>query len=190
MFILIVTCLLSAGAANDLPDDSALLLIDIQYFYFPGGRSELVSTGEAAVNAKTILEKFREDSRKVIHVKHQSAQEGEIHELVRPVSGEKVITKTEISCFNGTDLLKYLKEINVKKLVICGMMTHMCVEAAVRAAHDLGFECILIEDACATRDLEYNGKTIEAEYVHYSTLNTLNRRYAEVMDTETFLAKY
>jgi nicotinamidase-related amidase len=63
----------------------------------------------------------------------------------------------------------------------------MCVEAAVRAAHDLGFECILVEDACATRDVTYGDRTVKAADVHDSTLATLNRTYANVVDTKTFL---
>jgi nicotinamidase-related amidase len=52
--------------------------------------------------------------------------------------------------FRETPLLEYLKEREIQRLVIVGMMTHMCVEAAIRAADDLGFDTILIHDACAT----------------------------------------
>jgi len=91
---------------------------------------------------------------------------------------------------NGTDLLLYLRENGVERLVVCGMMTHMCVEAAVRAAHDLGFECVLVSDACATRDLKYGDETVSAGDVHTSTLGTIDRSYATVVDTQTFLEKY
>jgi len=69
------------------------------------------------------------------------------------------------------------------------MQTHMCVEAATRAAYDLGFKCILIEDACATRDLKFKEKIVKAEDVHFSTLSALNRTYAVVITTEEFLTK-
>jgi len=72
--------------------------------------------------------------------------------------------------------------------VICGMMTHMCVEAATRAGSDYGFECLVIGDACATRDLEFNGHKVSAEDVHISTLSTISGSYAKVMDVEEFLA--
>ncbi len=186
----ILAFVLFLNFTTDIPDDTALVLIDIQFFYFTGGRSELSEPEKASSKAKKILERFRTAGLEVVHISHESPTESDIHKDVAPVSGEKVITKTEISCFNGTDLLEYLKSKYVKNLVICGMMTHMCVEAAVRAAHDLGFNCILVEDACATRDLEYKGWKISAKDVHFSTLNTLNRRYAEVMDTESFLKKY
>jgi len=70
--------------------------------------------------------------------------------------------------------------------VLCGMQTHMCLEAATRAAADLGFECIVIGDACATKDLKFGDKVIKAEDVHYSTLATF-RPYAKVMDTAEYL---
>ena len=69
------------------------------------------------------------------------------------------------------------------------MMTHMCIEAATRAAHDLGFKCTVISDACATKALDFEGKTISAEDVHYATLRTLSGSYAKVETTETFLTQ-
>jgi len=83
----------------------------------------------------------------------------------------------------------YLKSRDIKTLVICGMQTHMCVEAATRAGSDLGFKCILIHDACATRDLKFNDKIIKAEDVHYSTLSAL-KNYASVVSADEFLATF
>lgn len=91
------------------------------------------------------------------------------------------------TALKDTDLLKYLRAHKVKQLVICGMMTHMCVEAATRAARDFGFDCILIGDACATRDLKYGDKIIKAVDVHLSTLSSLDGYYAKVMNTEDYL---
>jgi nicotinamidase-related amidase len=170
--------------------DTALLLIDIQDFYFPGGRSELVDPEEASLNARKLLLKFREKGVLVVHVRHNAEQEAEIHKNVRPVEGEKVVSKNHVNCFKDTDLLEYLRENKVKKLVICGMMTHMCVEAAVRAAHDYDFETTLIHDACATRALTFGGREVSCADVHLSTLSSLNRYYARVIDTETFLKAF
>ena len=165
---------------------SALLLIDIQNFYFKGGRSELVEPVKAAENAAKLLTEFRLKGLPVIHVRHNSEPGGEIHLLVEPLKGEKIISKNEVNCFVGTDLIDYLRTVNISSLVICGMQTHMCVEAAVRAATDLGFSCILISDACATRDLKYDDKLIKAEDVQFSTLSTL-KSYAEIETTAEFL---
>jgi nicotinamidase-related amidase len=167
---------------------TALVLIDIQDFYFPGGRSELVEPEKAAMNAAKLLNKFRTDGRLIIHVRHNSEPGGNINELVKPLPGEKIISKNAVNSFVGTDLLDYLKTNKIDSLVICGMQTHMCVEAATRAASDLGFKCILIHDACTTKDLKFEDKVIKAEDVHYSTLSTL-KSYATIESTAEFLSK-
>jgi len=177
-----------AGSGQDESSRSALVIIDVQHFYFPGGAASLVEPERASRNASKILGSFRSRGDLVVHVRHEASEGAEIHEQVAPADGERVFTKTEVSCFNGTDLLAYLREKQVSKLVICGMMTHMCVEAAARAAHDLGFEVTVIGDACATRDLEYEGVKVPAADVHASTLATLARTYATVMTTEQYLA--
>ena len=191
MIILSILVLLPRHAvAEESLVKTALLLVDIQNFYFPGGRSELVGPEAASLNAANLLEKFRDADGLVVHVRHDSEPGGEIHENVRPRKGEKVITKDDINSFKGTDLLDILRDRGIEKLVIAGMMTHMCVEAATRAAHDLGFACVVVGDACATRALEFGGVAISAEAVHHSTLATLSGYYAEVIDTDTFLKEY
>jgi nicotinamidase-related amidase len=166
---------------------SALLLIDIQDFYFPGGKSALVEPEKAALNAAKLLEKFRAEKKTVIHVRHNSEPGGKINEIVKPEPTEMIFTKNAVNCFVGTDLLNYLKLNNVDTVVICGMQTHMCVEAATRAAKDYGFACILIHDACATKDLKFGEKVIKAEDVHYSTLATL-KSYAKVESTQEYFS--
>jgi nicotinamidase-related amidase len=169
---------------------TALLLIDIQDFYFPGGQSALSNPEEASLNAKKLLESFREKDLLVVHVRHNAKAGAEIHENVIPLDSEKVISKNSVNSFKDTELLDYLKQNEIKKLVICGMMIHMCVEAAVRAAADYGFEVTLIQDACATRTLKYGDKEIPSEAVHFSTLASLSGYYATVTDTETFLKDF
>jgi nicotinamidase-related amidase len=169
---------------------TALLIIDIQDFYFPGGSLPLVNPEPASLNAQKILKKFREKKLLVVHVRHNAKSGAGIHDNVKPVKGEKVISKNYANSFRETDLLEYLNKHQVKRLVIVGMQTHMCVEAATRAACDLGFECILVQDACATRALTFQDKTVSAKDVHYSTLSTLSPTYAEVVDTKTFLEKF
>jgi nicotinamidase-related amidase len=164
----------------------ALLLIDIQDFYFPGGKSALVEPEKAAANASLLLDNFRKGKLMVIHVRHNSEPGGKINDLVKPLPSEKIVSKNAVNCFLGTDLLDFLKKNEIDTLVICGMQTHMCVEAATRAASDYGFKCILIHDACATKDLKFGEKTIKAEDVHYSTLITL-KNYAEVISTDEYL---
>ena len=129
----------------------------------------------------------REKNLMVIHVCHNTQPGGEIHKHVKPLETEKVISKNQANSFKDTDLLAYLREHEIKRLVICGMMTHMCMEAATRAAHDLDFECIVVQDAYATRSLKFQDREIPAQAVHCSTLASLSGYYARVVDGETFL---
>lgn len=166
---------------------TGLLIIDVQMFYFPGGALPLVNPEPAALKAKVLLEKFRELKLPVIHIKHNAKSGADIHPDVQPKDGEKVILKDYANSFRGTDLLEYLIQNRIKRLIICGMQTHMCVEAATRAAVDYGFECVVIEDACATRDLIFKNKIVKAEDVHYSTLSAIQGSYAKVMSLDEFL---
>ena len=167
-------------------DSTALILIDIQNFYFPGGKSELVEPEIAAEKAKQLLGYFRDKNALVVHIRHEFSPGGEIHTLVKPLASEKVFSKQEVNAFVNTGLNEYLNQNHIKKLVLCGMQTHMCLEAATRAAHDLGYECTVIKDACTTRDLKFDDVIIPAKQVHYSTLATL-RNYAKIMGTDEFL---
>lgn len=189
--ILILTCFLfsiNVMAQTKMNKDTALLIIDVQNFYYPGGKSELVNPEPAGKNAAKLLDYFRKKEMLVVHVRHNSEPGGEIHNDVKPIEGEKIISKDEVNCFKNTDLLEFLKSKNIKCLVICGMQTHMCVEAATRAASDFDFDCIVVHDACATKNLIFNNKEVKAEDVHNSTLATL-KSYAKVVDTESIIGK-
>jgi nicotinamidase-related amidase len=163
---------------------TTLVLIDIQEFYFDTTKAPLAGREEASLQAGRILEHFRETGQEVVHIKHNGG--GEIHEYVKPLPEETVFVKEHVSCFRETPLLGHLQATGAERLVIVGMMTHMCVEAATRAADDLGFEAILIHDACATRDLTFDGEIISAKEVHLSTLSTM-KAYASVMSTSEYL---
>ncbi|PAV28692.1 cysteine hydrolase [Virgibacillus profundi] len=178
---------------------TALIVIDIQNDYFPNGRMELVNPDKAASNAAKVLEWFRQNNKEnIFHVQHIAADpalgfflpdtEGvEINEAVLPLENETIIKKSFPNSFLKTELESKLKEQGVTKVVVVGMMTHMCIDATVRAAVDLGYETTLIEDACATRDLSYQGNAVPAEQVHYAFVGALDGMYAEVTSTEDFL---
>jgi nicotinamidase-related amidase len=170
---------------------TALLIVDIQEFYFPSeDRPGLENVEEASLKAKEVLHVFRENDALVVHVRHKSSQGFEIHENVKPTAGEKIITKQEVNSFLGTDLLSYLQDNRINRLVIIGMQTNMCLEAAVRAAHDYGFECIVIQGACAARDLKFGNRIVKAADVHATALATIvGGGYAKVIKLETFKEK-
>lgn len=177
---------------------TALLLVDIQNDYFPGGKNELAEPVAAAGNARLLLDAFRERHMQVIHVKHESTRPSAafflpgtpgagFYDLVKPQDGEVVITKNFPNSFRATELLSTLRDTKINRLVVCGMMTHMCIDTTVRAAYDHGFEVLLAHDACATKDLTFDGRTIPAEDVHRTFLGAIHSTFAKVIPTEQIL---
>ena len=175
-----------------------LILVDLQNDYFAGGTMELVDTDKAAANAQRLLARFRENNLPVVHIQHIAARPGatfflpethgaEIHERVAPKEGETVVVKNYPNSFRDTALLDILKENNITNLIICGAMSHMCIDATTRAAFDLGFSCVVAEDACATRDLIFKGQTIKATEVHAAFMAALAVPYAKIEATEEII---
>lgn len=177
---------------------TALVLIDIQNDYFPGGKMELVGSLAASECARSLLERARKTGLPLVHIQHVAVRPGSTfflpdtegvntHPNVLPQSQEAVIQKHFPNAFRETRLLDWLRERSITRLVIAGMMTHMCVDATTRAATDHGFDCLIAEDACATRALSFAGHTIPAESVHYAFLAALNGSYGKVMPTRQIL---
>ena len=197
---------LAAGllAAAPTPDAAAfgpatLIIIDVQNFYFPGGKLPLTAPEAAALKARALLEAFRARGWPVVHVLHlgkdqaaPSPDAGEVgyraHPSVLPRPGEPVIGKREANAFRDTALLATLRRLGATRLVIVGMQTHMCVEAATRAAVDLGFQVTVAHDACATRPLAFGGVEVPAAQVHAAALAAMSGAYARVVATDELLA--
>jgi nicotinamidase-related amidase len=169
----------------------ALVIVDIQNDYFPGGAMELAGSTEAGRAAGKLLEAFRARALPVVHIQHVSTRKGatfflpethgvEIHESVAPRAGEPVFRKHYPNSFRDTPLLGHLRDLGIDRLVVAGMMTQMCVDSTVRAAADLGFQCALAHDACATRALSFGGTTVPAESVQAAFLAALNGLFAKV----------
>jgi len=178
--------------------ETALVVIDIQQFYFEGGLVPLTGSVEAAGQARRVLEAFRARKLPIFHVRHVPKSvalvEGEpadaqyrIRPEVQPAAGEKIVTKRYANSFRETDLLDSLRQKGIKTLVIVGMQTHMCVEAASRAATDLGFDVVVVHDACATRPLEFDGRTVPADMVHAAALAAIKGTYGRVVSADQLL---
>jgi nicotinamidase-related amidase len=172
--------------------EKALVIIDLQNDYFPGGKMELEGAEAAAAKARKVLERAREEKLPIFHVRHLSTRPGstfflpgtagaEIHHAVKPRAAEAVIEKNFPNSFRATALEAELKAAGVKELVVAGMMTHMCVDASVRQAADLGYKVTLVGDACATRAQSFGGENVPARQVHAAFLAALNGFYAKVV---------
>jgi nicotinamidase-related amidase len=180
--------------------NTALLLIDIQNDYFPNGRMPLEKANDACQKAQELVQVFRAKQMHIIYVKHTSTRSDaehllpctkgvEIHPSIQPLKNETIIKKHYPNSFKDTNLLNHLIKQQVNHLIIAGMMTHMCVDATVRAAYDLGFTCNVASDACATKNLEFNNMIIPAQTVHHAFLAALQPLYAEVLTVKELLYK-
>ncbi|CAM3846407.1 putative isochorismatase family protein YddQ [Pseudomonas reidholzensis] len=179
----------------------ALILIDIQNDYFPGGKWTLDGADAAADNAARLLAAARQRGDLVVHVRHEFAAAdapfftpgsagAAIHPKVAPQAGEPIVLKHQVNSFRDTELTALLEQHAVQALTIVGSMSHMCIDAVTRAAADLGHEVTVAHDACATRALEFNGLTVPAAQVHAAFMAALAFAYAKVESTEACLANY
>lgn len=171
---------------------TALVLVDLQNDYFPGGRNELEGSIQASERAAQLLSLFREARWPLVHIQHISTSptstfflpntEGvKTRAIVAPLEGEPLFQKHYPNSFRETPLLDHLRRAEIERVVVAGMMTHMCVDATVRAAYDFGFQCLVAQDACATKTLTHEGKSVPAEFVHRSFLAALNGTYGKVL---------
>ncbi|HED13187.1 MAG TPA: cysteine hydrolase [Gammaproteobacteria bacterium] len=178
----------------------ALLLVDVQNDYFEQGRMELVGMDPAAENCRRILQSFRQRQAPLFHIQHianyphapffSPDTEGvKTHNSVVPEQGEPLVIKHYPNAFRETALHSLLKNAQIEEVVICGAMSHMCIDTTTRAAFDLGYRCQVISDACATRDLVFNNRTIKAEDVHAAFMSALSAPFARVMTAGQFLSE-
>jgi len=171
----------------------ALLVIDMQNDYFPGGKMELVGINKASAIVAQLLAMFRTKKQPIFHIQHLSISPGatfflpdtegaKIHASVAPKGGESVITKKFPNSFRKTTLLEELQNCGIKELVVCGAMSHMCIDTTVRAGFDLDLSCIVVADGCATKDLSYGGQIIEAAQVQGAYMASLAAVFAKVTE--------
>src|SRR6516165_5310960 len=175
----------------------ALVLIDIQNDYFPGGKWPLSGIQPAADNAARVLAAARAAGDLVVHVRHEfptpdapffapGSEGAKIHPKVRNFEGEPVVLKHHVNSFRETDLEAILDRHGVEEVVICGAMSHMCIDAGTRAASDPGYKCVVVHDACATRDQEFEGAVVPAEQVHAAFMAALRFGYAKLVTAEEY----
>jgi nicotinamidase-related amidase len=174
----------------------ALVVIDIQNEYFPGGALTLPYAEPAAGKAAEAIEAARSAGVPVVHIRHEEPQSDEwfvpgsrgaqTNDAVAPAEGEPVIVKHHPNSFLETDLAERLAGLGASRVAFCGMMTSMCVDATVRAAADLGLEPVLVDDACAAPDLEHRGTRVPADAVHAAFCGALGDEIATLVPAGAF----
>lgn len=177
----------------------ALIVVDLQNEYLPTGKLPLEGIDAALDTAARVIADARRRGDKVIHVRHEfvgdlpffvPGSEGVlIHPKVAPQEGEHVITKNYPNSFLKTDLKETLESAGIEEVTVIGAMSHMCIDATTRAAADFGYKTTVVHDACATRDLEFEGKVVPAGQVHAALMSALAFGYAKVMSADNYLAE-
>jgi nicotinamidase-related amidase len=191
---------LAAKKSKENTMSIGLIIIDIQNDYFPNGKMELEGSEQATQIAGRMLSFFRLRKLPVFHIQHiatgssasfflPGSTGAEIHQSVKPLDGESIIQKHFPNSFRETSLFPQLQQQNIQQLLVAGMMTHMCVDATTRAATDYGYECLIAQDACATRGLEFGSRTVSAMDVHTSFLAALDGTYGRVLSAEEILSE-
>jgi nicotinamidase-related amidase len=178
----------------------AILVVDIQNEYFPQGKLPLAGIEQATTNAAKIIAAARQKGDMVVNIRHEMpipdapiftpGSDGvQFHPDVLPADGEAVVVKHFPNSFRNTGLKEMLDAKGIEEVVVIGAMSHMCVDATVRAANDFGYRTTTIHDACATRDLEFGGTTVPATQVHAALMAALAFMYGEVVNTAAWLSR-
>jgi nicotinamidase-related amidase len=181
--------------SEQLSPQATLILIDIQQGFddpYWGPRNN----PDAERRAADLLAAWRRSGRPVVHIQHLSVNPASpLHPSrpgvalqMTPIDGEPVMQKSVNSAFIGTDLEGWLRERDIDQVVLAGLTTNHCVETSTRMAGNLGFNPILVEDACASFDLTGpDGQTWPAATIHAVTLANLHVEFATVMTTDELI---
>lgn len=180
------------------PDDSALLVIDMQQFFLDEESHAYIPRGRAVLeNIAKVVDRFREMDRPIIYTRHaylddeplgvmerwwnDNIREGdplsEIAPEIKPAIGDVVLRKTRYSAFIGTGLEEMLRSAGIQRLVVTGVMTHLCCETTAREAFMRDFDVYFVVDATASSD----------DDLHLSSLRTLTDGFVIPVTTEEVL---
>lgn len=108
----------------------------------------------------------------------KGSEDGRVIDEIAPGEDEIVLPKSSSSVFVSTHIDYILRNLGVRQLVLCGLVTDQCVESAIRDACDLGYLVTLVPDACATYSQERHDNTLRAI-----------KGYCRQVDTDALLAE-
>lgn len=181
----------------NLPERTALVVIDVQKGFdepYWGERNN----PDAEDNIARLLTAWRAAGRPVFHIKHNSrSPRSPLHpsnpgngfkDLAAPWAGEPTFGKDVNSAFIGTDLEARLREIGVCEIIVVGLTTPHCISTSVRMAANLGFATRVVSDATAAHaGRGPDGKSVDAQTMHYHALAGLNEEFADIVTTDDLL---
>ncbi len=159
---------------------TALLLIDLQKDYFPGGKFPLWNSEDTLSNVLAVARKAKARGDLVIHVQHIANPEmgispffnkgssgAEIHpDVIKVAPDSPVVVKEFADGFESTDLESILSSNSVDRLLVCGMMTQNCVTHTAISKAAEKYEVAILADCCTTID----------EMIHNIALHAVSTR--------------
>lgn len=80
------------------------------------------------------------------------------------------------------------RDCDVQEIVMVGAMSHMCVDAVVRAAADMGYPVTVLHDACATLGLSFGGVTVPAAQVHAAMMAAFEFGYGTLKSVDDYFS--
>ena len=144
----------------------ALLLIDLQNDYFPGGKFPLWNTDAVLINIKQAIKEARAKGIPIIHIQHIANPEmgiapffnkgtdgALIHPLILAAAPDApVVVKEYADSFVGTNLEETLSGLGIDELLVCGMMTQNCVTHTAISKSAEKYKVSILPDCCTTVD--------------------------------------
>ncbi len=171
----------------------AIVVVDWQNEYLPIGKLPLHAVDVALDRTVEVLASARARGETVVHIRHEQpgapifvpgSEGADIIPAVAPAPGERVIVKNHPNAFRDTDLQRVLDQAGIEQVVLVGAMSHMCIGATARAATDLGYDTLVVEDACATMDLEHGGLRVPAPQVHAANMAAIAFAHGRIVSAE------
>ena len=183
------------------PQVSALLVIDMQRsFLSPDSHAFLPAARAVIPNVRKLAQAFRDADRPVIFTRHAVRDDedpgvmgewwadvirdgdpiSEIEPSVDMQPTDVLIRKTKYNAFFGTELEDVLRKRQVTKVVICGVMTHLCCETTAREAFTRDYEVYFVVDGTATQDEEF----------HVSSIRNLTHGFVIPVSANQILAQF
>lgn len=143
------------------PSEKALIVIDVQNDYFPGGKLPLWNAEETLghiVNAIADAGKQGIDVILVKHIADKSKGSGffipgttgaDIHpDILKAAPDAPVVVKHRADAFNGTNLNAVLDKSGIEEILICGMQTQNCVGLSAISKNATPYKPAILSDCC------------------------------------------
>lgn len=180
-------------------DAPTLIIIDMQKA-MADPAAGIRNNPDAERRIASLLAGWRAAGATVVHVRHISRHAASMfwpgqagaafQDAFAPLPHEHVVEKNVPDAFINSGLERWLRVRGISRVAICGVSTNNSVEASARTAGNLGFETLVVADACfAFAKADYAGTPRSADEVHAMALSNLDREYAQVMNSAALLAE-